>query len=99
MINPVAEVGALAKQYGKTYFVDYVSAGGGEHINMVENHIDLATSVGGKCVGVFPGSAYLCAKESLLKRLTADQSRNVYLSLYKHYAETKSACRLPTHPM
>ncbi|MCD6576714.1 MAG: alanine--glyoxylate aminotransferase family protein [Anaerolineaceae bacterium] len=85
MINPVHAVGELCEKYGKKYFVDSVSAAGGEHIDVGKNHIDFATSVGGKCVGAFPGAAFICAKESLLKKLTAAQCKNVYLNLYKHY--------------
>ena len=63
MINPVNAIGKLAKKYGKRYFVDCVSAAGGQHIDVVENNIDLCTSVGGKCLGCYPGSAYVCGKE------------------------------------
>ena len=34
VINPVYEVGQLAKRYGKLYFVDAVSALGGEDVDV-----------------------------------------------------------------
>ncbi|MEA4964904.1 MAG: aminotransferase class V-fold PLP-dependent enzyme [Oscillospiraceae bacterium] len=98
MINPVKEVGALCKKYNKLLSVDCVSAAGGENIDVVDKNIAIATSVGGKCVGAFPGSAYLCARKSLLESLTADQCKNVYLSLYKHYQSAVTTHQTPNTP-
>jgi 2-aminoethylphosphonate-pyruvate transaminase len=75
MITPVKEVGELCRKYGRWFFVDSVSAAGGENIDVVENNITFTTSVGGKCVGAFPGSAYICAKEEFLQTITADQGK------------------------
>lgn len=98
MINPVSQVGALCEQYGKIFSVDCVSAAGGENIDVVKNHISVCTSVGGKCIGAFPGSAYICAKKSVLDSLTADQCKNVYLSLYKHYQSAVTDHQTPNTP-
>ncbi|MGE5677159.1 MAG: pyridoxal-phosphate-dependent aminotransferase family protein [Pseudomonadota bacterium] len=98
MINPVKEVGALCKKYNKWYHVDSVSAAAGEYINVVENNITFTTSVGGKCVGAFPGSAYVCAKEEVLKTITKEQGRNVYLNLAKHYESAKESHQTPNTP-
>jgi 2-aminoethylphosphonate-pyruvate transaminase len=98
MINPVAEVGSLCEKYGKVYFVDCVSALGGEAVDLAAQKITIATSVGGKCVGAFPGSAYICAKENLLERVRPEQGRTVYLNLGKHYREAKSRSQTPNTP-
>jgi 2-aminoethylphosphonate-pyruvate transaminase len=98
MINPVREVGELCVKYGKKYFVDSVSAAGGEHVNVVQNHIDFTTSVGGKCIGAFPGSAFICAKEAYLQELTAAQCKNVFLNLYKHYQFAVTKHQTPNTP-
>jgi len=98
MINPVSEVGELCVKYGKKFFVDSVSAAGGEHINVLQNHIDFTTSVGGKCIGAFPGSAFICAKEVHLKKLKANQCRNTYLNLYKHYQFAVTKHQTPNTP-
>ena len=98
MINPVHEVGQLCKKYNKIFSVDTVSAAGGENIDVVKNNISVCTSVGGKCVGAFPGSAYVCARKDLLESLTADQCKNVYLSLYKHYQSAKTTHQTPNTP-
>ncbi len=98
MINPVAEVGALCKKYGKELHVDTVSAAAGQHIDVVKNNITYATSVGGKCLGAFPGAAYVIAKKSALEALTAEQCKNVYLNLYKHYTIARDTHQTPNTP-
>ncbi len=98
MINPVKEVGALCRKYNKWYFVDSVSAAGGQNIDVADNNITFTTSVGGKCVGAFPGSAYICAKEEALESITKEQGKNVYLNLAKHYAEAKKSHQTPNTP-
>lgn len=98
MINPVPEVGALCKKYGKLLSVDCVSAAGGQNIDVVKNNIAICTSVGGKCVGAYPGSAYVCARKDVLDTITADQCKNVYLSLYKHYHTALDTHQTPNTP-
>lgn len=98
MINPVPAVGELCKKYGKLLSVDCVSAVGGQNIDVVKNNIAICTSVGGKCVGAYPGSAYVCARKDLLDTITADQCKNVYLSLYKHYHTALDTHQTPNTP-
>ena len=57
-----------------------------------------ATSVGGKCLGAFPGSAYVIAKRDELEQLTGAQCRNVYLNLYKHYVSARDTHQTPNTP-
>lgn len=98
MINPVKEVGLLAQKYGKKLFVDCVSAAAGQFIDVVNNHIDICTSVGGKCLGAFPGAAYICAKRELLEKVTPAMGKNVYLNLAKHYEMAKKCHQTPNTP-
>jgi 2-aminoethylphosphonate-pyruvate transaminase len=98
MINPVREVGELCVRFGKKYFIDSVSAAGGEHVDVIQNHIDFTTSVGGKCIGAFPGSAFICAKEAYLKELNPPQCNNTYLNLYKHYRAAVTLHQTPNTP-
>lgn len=98
MINPVSAVGELCRKYGKLLSVDCVSAAGGQNIDVVKNNIAICTSVGGKCVGAYPGSAYVCARKDLLDTITAEQCKNVYLSLYKHYHMALDSHQTPNTP-
>ncbi|MEG0829643.1 MAG: aminotransferase class V-fold PLP-dependent enzyme [Anaerovoracaceae bacterium] len=98
MINPVKEVGQLCKTHNKWYFVDSVSAAAGEYIDVVDFNITFTTSVGGKCLGAFPGSAYVCGKISAFEELTPEMGKNVYLNLAKHYNKAKSCNQTPNTP-
>ena len=98
MINPVKEVGKLAAKYNKWYFVDCVSAAAGELIDIVDFNITFATSVGGKCLGAYPGSAYICGKKAAFETLTPQMGRNVYLNLAKHYEAAEKKNQTPNTP-
>ena len=50
MINPVHEVGMLARKYNKMYHVDAISAIGGEGVNVKRDNIDFCTGVPNKAV-------------------------------------------------
>jgi len=98
MLNPIHDVGALAKKYGKRFFIDTVSAAGGEYIDVVNDNVDIAVSVGGKCLGAYPGSAYVCAKKDFLDSLTEDQCKTIYLNLYRHYHYAVDKNQTPNTP-
>lgn len=98
MINDIEGVRALAHQYDKLLHVDCVSAAGGQKINVNRMNITFATSVGGKAVGAYPGTAYVCAKEEILKTLSPEMGRNVYLNLARHYRKAAEKNQTPNTP-
>ena len=98
MINPVKAVGEIADKYGKMFCVDCVSAAGGEDIDIVDMKITFATSVGGKCVGAYPGSAYVCGKKDVMDKLTSSMGRNIYLNLARHYIMAVTRRQTPNTP-
>lgn len=98
MINPVKAVGELAEKYGKWLYVDCVSAAAGELIDVKEMNITFATSVGGKCLGAYPGSAYICGRREALDTLTPEMGKNVYLNLAKHYQKAEACNQTPNTP-
>ncbi|MDY2959567.1 MAG: aminotransferase class V-fold PLP-dependent enzyme [Hornefia sp.] len=98
IINPISEIGHIAGAYNKEYFVDCVSAAGGQHVNVVENHVTYATTVGGKCLGAYPGSAIVCFKEDKVKGLNSNMGRNVYLNLFRHYEKAIRYNQTPNTP-
>ena len=98
MLNPVYDVGLLCKKHDKVFYVDAISASAGEDIDVVRQNIDIITGVAGKCLGAYPGSAYVCGRESLFQSVTETQCRNVYLSLFKHYEIAKRLLQTPNTP-
>ena len=55
MLNPIAEVVALAKRYGKTVIVDAMSSFGGHSMDVGDLGIDFMISSANKCIQGVPG--------------------------------------------
>ena len=98
LINPIREIGELCEKYSKIFFVDCVSALAGEYVNLPDEKITIATSVGGKCVGAFPGTAYVCAKKDLLESIPVARGKTVYLNIGKLYNEARDKNQTPNTP-
>lgn len=98
MINPVKAVGEIVAKYDKWFFVDCVSAAAGELIDVTDMNITFATSVGGKCLGAYPGSAYICGKKAAFETLKHEMGKNVYLNLAKHYEYAEKKNQTPNTP-
>lgn len=98
MLNPAKKTGELADRYSKKYFLDCVSAAGGQKIEVAKNNVTFATTVGGKCIGAYPGSAIICFKEKAVQELDARMGKNVYLNLYRHYEKAQSSDQTPNTP-
>lgn len=57
IVNPIAEIGQVARGRGVNFFVDAVSSLGGMPFSMDEWDIDLCASSSQKCLGATPGLA------------------------------------------
>ncbi len=98
VINPVTEVGELAHRYGKTYFVDGVSAVGGEDVDVVRDYIDFCTCSSNKCLASFPGVGIICAKTSKIEQTKNNKIRVAYLNLYRLYEMARTKHQTPNTP-
>jgi len=99
MINPVHEVGELVNKYGRKYFVDCVSAIGGENVDVVRDHIDIATGSANKAISGTTGVSFVCAKRSSVPVLEEEvPRRNVYLNLQKHIEWADQRNQTPNTP-
>jgi 2-aminoethylphosphonate-pyruvate transaminase len=85
ILNPVHEVGVLAKRYNKTLIVDAISSVGGHQLNLIDDNIDFCIGSPNKCLGGLPGISFVVAKKSELERLRDEKRRGVYLDLYNQY--------------
>jgi 2-aminoethylphosphonate-pyruvate transaminase len=67
IINPIAELGAIARAHGKTYVVDAMSSFGGIPIDFAGCGIDYLISSANKCLEGVPGFCFvICRRESLM---------------------------------
>lgn len=57
VVNPVEEIGPVAREAGKYFFVDAVSSMGGLPFHMDEWGVDLCSTASQKCLGAPPGLA------------------------------------------
>jgi len=66
IINPVNEIGSLAKEHGCIYFLDSMSAFGGIEFKVEQSGIDFLVSSANKCIEGVPGFGFvICRRESL----------------------------------
>jgi len=83
LINPIAEVGRLARAHGKVLLVDSVSGLAGDALDL--GPVDLVVGTGGKCIQAFPGLAFVLVREQTMARLATYPRRSLYLSLPVHH--------------
>ena len=98
MINPVNEVGNLANEYEKNYFVDAVSAVGGEDVDVVRAHIDLCTTSSNKCLASYPGVGIVCVKKSRINMIKDNRIKVAYLNLPRLYDYSEKYNQTPNTP-
>ncbi|TKG88483.1 2-aminoethylphosphonate--pyruvate transaminase [Puteibacter caeruleilacunae] len=84
MLNPIREVGVLAKRFNKTYIVDAMSSFGGIPISVDKWGIDFLISSANKCIQGVPGFGFVIAKTEKLKQCN-NQARSHSLDLYDQW--------------
>lgn len=90
LLNPIKEVGDLAKKYNCTFIVDAISSFGGIPLNVKECNIDYLVGVPNKCIQGLPGVSFVIAKKSCMEA-PKDIDKSFYLDLdaeWKHQEET-----------
>ncbi|NQX63633.1 2-aminoethylphosphonate--pyruvate transaminase [Paenibacillus qinlingensis] len=84
MINPIADVAKVSKQYGKTLIVDAMSSFGGVPIDVAELDIDFLISSANKCIQGVPGFGIIIAKKETLYTCKG-LARSLSLDLYDQW--------------
>lgn len=100
ILNPIAEIGNIAKKHNATFIVDAMSSFGGVEMNIEELQIDYLISSANKCIQGVPGFGFVIAnKEKLLD--TKGTARSVSLDLYDQWrvmdVDGKWRFTSPTH--
>ena len=81
MLNPVAQVGKLAKKYNKTFLVDAVSSLGGEKLDFKKWGVDFCAGTSGKCLHGFPGLSFVMVSKQEAEKLKHQKPKSLYLNL------------------
>lgn len=98
MINPVRQVGELTHEFQRRFYVDCISAVGGEDIQVVRDHIDACSGVPNKAIGGLPGVAFVAARRASIPALEEVGRRNIYLNLQKHIEAADLHGQTPNTP-
>ena len=85
MLNPVEEVGRLAKKFHRRFLVDAISSLGAEPLALEKNHVGLCVGSAGKCLHGPPGLSFVLLSEEESSRLAKGKlHRSLYLDLSLH---------------
>lgn len=80
VLNPIADIGTLARERGATFIVDAMSSFGGVPIDVEAAQADYLISSANKCIEGVPGFAFVLARRDVL--LTSEgYARSVSLDL------------------
>ncbi|PPD14909.1 MAG: 2-aminoethylphosphonate--pyruvate transaminase [Methylobacterium sp.] len=85
ILNPVHEIGALAKTYGKTYLIDSMSAFGALPLDAEKAHADAIAASSNKCIEGVPGLGFVLVRKSTLASAKGNATTLV-LDLYDQAA-------------
>jgi len=87
MLNPVKEIGAIAKKAGRFLVVDGVSSLGGEEIEFNSCNVGLIAGSSGKCIQGFPGVGFVLVRRDLMEQMVTYEQRSVYFHLPTYYKQ------------
>jgi 2-aminoethylphosphonate-pyruvate transaminase len=100
ILNPIEEIGRVVKQFGKTYFVDSMSAFGAVSFDFEACGIDYLVSSANKCIEGVPGFAFVIFRRDTLLA-TAGWARTLSLDLLDQWKGLESNGQFrftpPTH--
>ncbi len=85
VLNPIKEIGAIAKKHEKIFIVDTISSFAGVPIDIKECQIDFMMSTSNKCIQGIAGVAFIICKKKSLKMLQSFKARSYYLDLYDQF--------------
>jgi len=98
LLNPVAEVCALARSHGAKTFVDATSSAGAEELDVARHGIDICATASGKCLHAAPGVAIVCVRRELLAASALPRPRSFALDLRRHHAQIEANLQTPFTP-
>ncbi|MFT5470502.1 MAG: 2-aminoethylphosphonate-pyruvate transaminase [Verrucomicrobiales bacterium] len=100
VLNPVEEIGAVVREFERTFFVDAMSSFGGMPLNMNEAKIDFLASSANKCIEGTPGVSFVIANRQQLLA-SAGSARTVSLDLLAQWEGLEKSGQFrftpPTH--
>ena len=91
VLNPIREVGRIARDRGATFLVDAISSFGGIPFSVEDCGVDFLMSTSNKCLQGMAGAAFVVCRKQALKAISPLPRRSYYLSiadLWEHFEGT-----------
>ena len=98
ILNPMEEIGALAKASDAIFIVDCVSSAGAEAIDVKRNNIAFFSSSSSKAIGSYPGLSFVVGKACEFEKLKDLPAKTAYLNLYTFYKFLNNLTQTPNTP-
>ena len=98
VLNPIKEIGELAKKYNCVFIVDAISSFAGIPFSVKECNIDFMISTSNKCIQGMPGVFFIISKKIELEKLKEYPKKSFYLNLYLNYEYFKKNNQTPFTP-
>jgi 2-aminoethylphosphonate-pyruvate transaminase len=84
ILNPIAEIGALARKYHKSYLIDSMSAFGALALDAQAIKPDAIAASSNKCIEGVPGLGFVVARRAALEK-TAGNATTLVLDLHDQW--------------
>lgn len=81
VLNPIYGIGKLCKKYSKLYFLDSISALGGEELDFRRANVDLCVGTANKCIESIPGISFVLVAKKVLPALKKVRPRSLYFDI------------------
>jgi 2-aminoethylphosphonate-pyruvate transaminase len=85
LLNPVAEIAAVAARAGRRVLIDAMSSLFGETLDVTQPGIDAVMASANKCLQGMTGVSFVLARRSALAEAAGRPPRSVYLDLLGHH--------------
>lgn len=95
MLNPLEQVGVLARTHGALFIVDGVSSVGAEPVDMEGCNIAFCSSSSSKAIGSYPGLSFVVGRKKQFKKLKDHKAKSTYLNLATFYEFLTSRFQTP----
>ena len=91
ILNPLEDIGELAKKHGCVLLVDAMSSAIVEEINFKSIGVSLFTTSSAKGLRSFPGLGIVCGKSEEFERIKTYKKASYYFDLYDEFERQKNA--------
>jgi 2-aminoethylphosphonate-pyruvate transaminase len=85
ILNPIEEIGTIAKKYGKSFLIDAMSAFGAIMLDSRKVTFDAIAASSNKCIEGVPGLGFVLARKSALEK-TKGNATTLVLDLHDQWA-------------